>query len=411
MLVACGHETFFLTNESTAWFDARMTIRTIRHASVFGGLALIVACSGHYYASGPAAAPAAIRLKDVFRDDFRVGTAVSPRQFDERDSTDVGIIDKHFNTISPENVLKWEVVHPRPGVYDFSQSDRYVAFGERHGMFIVGHTLTWHSQTPQWVFEDSAGKPLTRDALLARLRDHIHTVVGRYKGRIGGWDVVNEALNEDGTMRQSPWLRIIGPDFVARAFTFAREADPAAELYYNDYSMENAQKRAGGVRLVKSLLDEGLKVTAVGMQDHLKMNWPSVAEEDSTIRAFAGLGVKVNITELDVDVLPQASPNRSADVGLRAAAAPALNPYAAGLPDSVQRALARRYADMFGVYLAHRDVIDRITFWGTQDGVSWLNGWPIRGRTSYPLLFDRGGRPKPAFDAVVAVATKGSRRH
>ncbi len=380
-----------------------MRITSLYRTAAVVSLALLAACA-HQSPEHVLPAPATARLKDVFRDDFRVGTAVSPRQFDERDSVDVAIITKHFNTISPENVLKWQVVHPQPGVYDFSQSDRYVAFGERHGMFIVGHTLTWHSQTPKWVFEDSAGRPLTRDALLARLRDHIHTVVGRYKGRIRGWDVVNEALNEDGTMRQSPWFRIIGPDFVAQAFAFAREADPNVELYYNDYSLENARKRAGGVRLVKSLLDAGLKVTAVGMQDHLKMNWPSVAEEDSTIRAFAALGVKVNITELDVDVLPQATQNRTADVGLRAAVNPALNPYAAGLPDSMQIALARRYAEIFGVLLAHRDVIDRVTFWGAEDGASWLNGWPIRGRTSYPLLFDRKGQPKPAFDAVVDVA-------
>ena len=384
---------------------------SMRHAASVGTLVLWIACVQQPAESArPVAAPATMRLKDIFRDDFRIGTAVSSRQFNERDSTDVAIITRHFNTISPENVLKWAVVHPRPGVYDFTQADQYVAFGERYGMFIVGHTLTWHNQTPKWVFEDSAGHPLTRDALLARLREHIHTVVGRYRGRIGGWDVVNEALNEDGTMRQSPWFRIIGPDFVARAFAFAREADPAVELYYNDYSLENAPKRAGGVRLVKSLLEEGLKVTAVGMQDHLKMDWPSVAEEDSTIRAFAALGVKVNITELDVDVLPQASRNRTADVALSAAMDPALDPYTAGLPDSMQFALARRYADIFRVLLAHRDVIDRVTFWGTSDGGSWLNGWPIRGRTSHPLLFDRKGQPKPAFDAVVEVATHGNAR-
>ncbi|CAN5436052.1 endo-1,4-beta-xylanase [soil metagenome] len=389
-----------------------MMIICLRHWAALGTFALVTACA-HQPAENalPAPAPASTRLKEVFRDDFRIGTAVSPRQFEERDSVAVAIITKHFNTISPENVLKWEVVHPRPDVYDFSQSDRYVAFGERHGMFIVGHTLTWHSQTPKWVFEDSAGHPLTRDALLERLRDHIHTVVGRYKGRIGGWDVVNEALNEDGTLRQSPWYRIVGPDFVEKAFAFAREADPNVELYYNDYSMENAQKRAGGVRLVKSLLDAGLKVTAVGMQDHLKMNWPTVAEEDSTISAFAALGVHVNITELDVDLLPQATQNRTADVGLRAATNPALNPYAAGLPDSVQRALAMRYADLFRVLLAHRDVIDRVTFWGTEDGASWLNGWPIRGRTSYPLLFDRKGQPKLAFDAVVDVRNTRAGAH
>ena len=348
-------------------------------------------------------------LKDVFRSAFRIGTALSPRQFMDRDPREVAIVARQFNTISPENVLKWEVVHPRPDAYDFGPADAYVAFGEKHHMFIVGHTLAWHSQTPRWVFEDSTGKPLTRDALLARLHDHIATVVGRYKGRVNGWDVVNEALNEDGTMRQSPWLRIIGPDFVAKAFQFAREADPNAELYYNDYSMENADKRAGCVRLIKSLLDLGIKITAIGMQDHLKMNWPTIEEEDSTITAFSALGVHVNITELDVDVLPQASRNRGADVSMREGPAPSLNPYAAGLPDSVQRALAMRYADFFKVWLAHRGVIDRITFWGVTDADSWLNGWPVPGRTSYPLLFNRQGVPKPAFHAVVDLMKNGAR--
>ena len=382
-----------------------MTFRPAHHSARACSVALLVlaACARQAHVEP---VPVFTTLKDAFRADFRVGTAVSPRQFNETDTASVALLTQQFNTISPENVLKWEVVHPQSGVYDFTPSDAYVAFGERHGMFIIGHTLTWHSQTPKWVFEDSAGGPLTRDALLARLRDHIHTVVGRYKGRISGWDVVNEALDEDGTMRLSPWLRIIGPDFVAQAFQFAKEADPAAELYYNDYSMENPQKRAGGIRLIKSLLDQGVTVNAVGMQDHLKMNWPTVAEEDSTIAAFVALGVKVNITELDVDVLPQATPNRGADVSMRAAAQTALNPYPAGLPDSVQRALTTRYVDMFRVFLKYGASIDRVTFWGVTDGDSWLNGWPIRGRTSYPLLFDRAGRPKAAFDGVMALARR-----
>lgn len=380
--------------------------RRFAHGSTQAGFAALILLAACAPQARVEPVPAATTLKDAFRTDFRVGTALSPRQFNEIDTASIALLTQQFNTISPENVLKWEVVHPQEGVYNFTPSDAYVAFGERHGMFIVGHTLTWHSQTPKWVFEDSAGNPLRRDALLARLRDHIHTVVGRYRGRIGGWDVVNEALNEDGTMRQSPWLRIIGPDFVARAFQFAKEADPAAELYYNDYSMENAQKRAGGVRLIKSLLDQGVTVNAVGMQDHLKINWPTVAEEDSTIGAFAALGVKVNITELDVDVLPQATQNQGADVGLRAATQAALDPYAAGLPDSVQRALTRRYVDIFRVFLKYSAAIDRVTFWGVTDRDSWLNGWPIRGRTSYPLLFDRNGRPKPAFDAVIALARR-----
>jgi endo-1,4-beta-xylanase len=349
------------------------------------------------------AAPTGPALKDVFKGAFRVGTAVYPRQFDERDKPSVRLIQYHFNTISPENVMKWEIIHPQPDVYNVGPADRYVGFGERNGMFVVGHTLVWHSQTPRWVFEDAAGRPLTRDALLARMREHIRIVVGRYKGRVGGWDVVNEALEEDGTLRQSPWLRIIGPDYIAKAFQYAHEADPGAELYYNDYSMERAAKRAGGVRLVKSLLDQGVRITGVGMQDHLKMSWPTVAEEDSTIAAFAALGVRVNISELDVDLLPPAMRDEGADVSLRAAGSASLDPYTRGLPDSVQRALAARYSEIFRVFLKHKDVIDRVTFWGLADGDSWLNGWPVRGRTSHPLLFDRRGRPKPAFTAVTSL--------
>lgn len=354
--------------------------------------------------AGAAAQSGPPSLRELFKDSFLIGAALSPRQFDETDAANAALVKAQFNTISPENVLKWQRVHPRPGEYEFGPSDRYVAFGERNGMVVIGHTLVWHSQVPRWVFEDSAGKPLTRDALLARMRDHIHTVVGRYKGRIRGWDVVNEALEEDGTLRQSPWLRIIGPDYIGKAFEYAREADPGAELYYNDYSLENAAKRAGCVRLVKSLQDAGIRVHGIGTQNHFKLGFPTMAQLDSTITAFAALGVKVHVTELDVDVLPAATTNTGADVSLRAAATPATNPYTAGLPDSVQQRLAQRYEDAFRVYLKHRDVIDRVTLWGVSDGDSWLNGWPVRGRTNYPLLFDRQLRPKPAFDRIVELA-------
>lgn len=350
-----------------------------------------------------------VALKDVFRGAFMIGAALNQNQFEESDTRGVPIIKAEFNTITPENVLKWESVHPRPGGYAFEAADRYVRFGTDNGMFVIGHTLVWHNQTPRWVFEDAAGKPLGRDSLLARMRDHIMTVVGRYRGRIRGWDVVNEALAEDGTLRKSPWLNIIGEDYIAKAFEYAREADPSAELYYNDYSMENPAKRAGGVALIRKLLSQGIPVKAVGLQGHQKMDWPSVAQEDSTIAAFAALGVKVNITELDIDLLPRAVRGSGADVSLNAGLQPALNPYASGLPDSVQQALASRYAELFGVFLKNRDVMDRVTFWGVTDADSWLNGWPVRGRTSYPLLFDRAGGKKPAFDAVVRVAERGAR--
>lgn len=343
-------------------------------------------------------------LKDVYKPAFMIGVAINQRQFSEQDTSGVSIITSQFNSISPENVLKWEKVHPQLDKYDFDGPDRYVAFGEKHRMFIVGHTLIWHNQTPRWVFQDDKGNPVDRETLLARMRDHIQTVVGRYKGRIGGWDVVNEALDEDGSMRQTPWAKIIGDDYVARAFEFAREADPKAELYYNDYSLENEPKRKGAVELIRKLQAQGIKVAAVGLQGHNKMDWPTVEQQDATIGAFAKLGIKVLVTELDIDVLPPAGQNRGADITLNVELQSQLNPYASGLPESVQQALARRYAELFRVYSKHRDVIDRVTFWGLTDKDSWLNNWPVRGRTSYPLLFDRNGQTKPAFDAVIAAA-------
>ena len=377
-------------------------IRTLRALATLTALAS--ACSPGTPSTAPTPAPAT--LKDAFAGSFLVGAALNESQFTEQDPRGVPIVKAQFNTVTPENILKWENVHPRPGEYAFDAPDRYVAFGEGNGMFIVGHTLVWHQQTPRWVFFDATGSRVSRDTLLARLRDHIHTVVGRYKGRIKGWDVVNEAVDEDGSLRKSLWLEIIGPEYIEKAFQWANEADPQAELYYNDYSVENAPKRNGIVALVKNLQAKGIRITAVGLQGHNRLEWPTLAQQDSTIAAFAALGVKVAITELDIDVLPRATRAQTADVSLSAAPAASLNPYAAGLPDSVQQALAKRYADLFSVYMKHRDAITRVTFWGVADGDSWLNGWPVRGRTSYPLLFDRAGQPKPAFDAVIRTAQK-----
>jgi len=353
-----------------------------------------------------AIASAQTSLKDAFQGAFRVGAALNPGQFEERDARGAAIVKTQFNTISPENVLKWESVHPRADSFNFAPADHYVEFGERNHMFIIGHTLVWHNQTPRWVFQDENAAPLGRDALLQRMHDHIRTVVGRYKGRISGWDVVNEALNDDGTLRQSQWLKIIGDDYIAQAFRFAHEADPAAELYYNDYSLENPAKRKGAIELIRKLKAEGVSITAVGSQEHDSLRGPSAEEVDAAISELAATGVKVNITELDIDVLPRASRQAGADVSLKVDAQAKLNPYAAGLPEDVQQALAKRYAELFGVFWKHRGTVTRVTFWGVTDGNSWLNNWPVAGRTSYPLLFDRKGEKKPAFDAVVAVAQK-----
>jgi endo-1,4-beta-xylanase len=360
-------------------------------------------------ASIAAAAQAPATLKDAYRDSFYVGAAINAAQFTGTDARGAAIVTSQFNSISPENVLKWERVHPKPDTYSFELADKYVEFGEKNHMFMVGHNLVWHNQVPDWVFQDEKGNPLTREALLKRMHDHIFTVVGRYKGRIQSWDVVNEALNDDGTLRQSKWLKIIGDDYIAKAFQYAHEADPNAQLNYNDYSLETEAKRNGAIALIKKLQAQGIPVAVVGIQGHDSLSWPSVELEDATITAFAKVGIKVAITELDIDVLPPVATG-SAEVSLSVKADPKLNPYVNGLPDAVQMALAKQYASLFAVYLKHSAVMSRVTFWGVTDKDSWKNDWPVVGRTDYPLLFDRAGEPKPAFDAVIQQATRPSQR-
>jgi endo-1,4-beta-xylanase len=348
-------------------------------------------------------------LKDAFKNQFLIGAALNEDQFSGKGGCADSLIPAQFNTISPENVLKWESIHPGPNQYDFGSADRYVQYGRKHKMFIVGHTLVWHNQTPAWVFRDDKGNPVDRETLLRRLHDHIATVVGRYKGKINGWDVVNEALNEDGTLRPSPWFKILGGDYLLKAYQFAHEADPKAQLYYNDYSLENAPKRAGAIALIQKLRSQGVPIAAAGLQGHYKMNWPAPAQLEETIKAFSALGIKVMITELDVDVLPAATRSEAAEVGMNFQLQARLNPYTNGLPDSVQQALAKRYADLFEVLVQNRKSLSRVTFWGVTDADSWLNKWPVKGRTSYPLLFDRQCQPKPAFDAVIQVARQSVR--
>lgn len=342
-------------------------------------------------------------LKVEFEDAFLMGSALNRSQISGEDVAGIELVKQQYNTITSENILKWENVHPEPDRYDFGPADQFVQFGEENNMFIVGHTLVWHNQTPEWVFRDEEGNRLEREELMERMRDHIHTVVGRYKGRIHGWDVVNEALNDDGSLRQTPWLEIIGEDYVSKAFEYAHEADPDAELYYNDYSLENPQKRKGAVELVQKLQNEGIPITGVGTQGHFSLEWPSLEQAEAAIEDFAGLGLDVMITELDIDVLPSVPGGQGADITMNAELKDSLNPYTEGLPDSVQQTLAQRYKELFELYFRHRDEITRITFWGVTDGDSWKNNWPVRGRTNYPLLFDRNHQPKPAFYSVIDI--------
>jgi endo-1,4-beta-xylanase len=347
-------------------------------------------------------------LKEAFKDYFLIGAAINRAQIYEEDKIGAGIVKTQFNTISPENVLKWGAIHPAPNRYDFAAADRYVEFGEKNKMVVIGHTLVWHNQTPDWVFKDREGEFVSRDELLKRMREHIHAVVGRYKGRIKGWDVVNEALNEDGSLRQTRWLKIIGDDYIAKAFQYAREADPNAELYYNDYSLENSSKRKGAIALMKKLLAEGVPIAAIGLQNHNSLNFPSLEQESTTIADFAKLGLKVNITELDVNVLPDPKGFEGAETTQKFGLDEKLNPYKNGLPAEMQNKLAQRYAELFSIFLKHRADIARVTFWNVTDADSWLNNFPIRGRTNYPLLFDRTGQTKTAFDAVIGRAASVS---
>ncbi len=334
-----------------------------------------------------------------------LGVALSRGQVEEKDPVALAIVTRQFDSATPENLLKWELVHPQPDRYDFEPADRLVAFGEKRGMAVIGHTLVWHSQTPAWVFAGKDGAPLDRETALARMREHILAVVGRYKGRIKGWDVVNEAISDDaqGTPRKSKWRDAIGDDYIAKAFEYAHEADPAAELYYNDYNLTNAPKRATAIRMVKDLKARGLRVDGIGEQGHWLIDGPSLADIEATITDIAGAGVKVVITELDVDVLPRDPGMYGADLEKRAKFRAETNLYPDALPKEKQEQLARRYADIFALFLKHREKIARVTFWGVTDAQSWLNGFPVPGRVNHPLLFDRSGQPKPAFDAVVEV--------
>lgn len=343
-------------------------------------------------------------LKDAFKKDFLVGAALGTSQVMGEEPKSLELVAKQFNAISPENLLKWQEVHPQPNEYEFDAADRYVEFGQQHGMFVLGHNLVWHNQTPRWVFEDEAGKPLKRDALLARLRDHIATVVGRYKGRINGWDVVNEAVDDDGTLRKTKWREIAGEDYLEQAFQMAHETDPNAELYYNDYNEWQAAKRRGIKELVHRLQAKGVRIDGLGLQGHWGLTYPSADEIEAMFQDYGDLGIKLMITELDVTVLPDANRARGADINRNEALRKELDPYADGLPAAIQKQLADRYAEIFRIFVKHSDKLKRVTFWGVHDGQSWRNGWPIRGRHDYPMLFDRALKPKPAFEAVIQTA-------
>lgn len=341
-----------------------------------------------------------IGLKDALKGKFLIGVAMNSDQITGKDTLADKLIIKHFNSIVAENCMKSGSLQPKEGEFNFTLSDQFVKFGEQHKMYIVGHCLIWHSQTPRWFFVDDIGNTVTKEVLIERMRKHITTVVSRYKGRVNCWDVVNEAINDDGTWRNSPFYKIIGKGFIKLAFQFAHEADPKADLDYNDYSMYREGRRNAVVNMIKELKADGVKITATGMQGHLGIDNLPIAELEKSIDAFAAQGVKVMFTELDINALPTPGNRGGADVSLNIQFNTKINPYPNGLPDSIATILHNRYADLFRMFLKHKGQISRVNMWGLTDGQSWLNGWPVRGRTNYPLLFDRDYKPKPIVETI-----------
>ncbi|WP_290568271.1 endo-1,4-beta-xylanase [Leeuwenhoekiella sp. UBA6783] len=347
-----------------------------------------------------------LKLKEALADKFLIGTALNARQIAGYHPEELAVVRENFNSIVAENCMKSERLVANQDVYDFTTSDKFVNFGIENNMVVHGHTLIWHSQTPKWFFKDSLDQEITREELIQRMKNHIHTVVTRYKGKIKTWDVVNEAVLDDGTLRKSKFYNLLGEDFIKMAFEFAHEADPEAELYYNDYSTALPEKREGIVRMVKKLQEQGVPIHGIGMQGHVGMDYPELEEFEKSITAFANLGLKVSITEFDITVLPSPWKNQGAEVSANFQYKEAMNPYPEKLPDTVSNALNQRYLEFFKLFLKHHKKIDKVTLWGVNDGNSWRNDWPVAGRTDYPLLFDRDNKPKSVVDSIIAIAKK-----
>jgi endo-1,4-beta-xylanase len=355
----------------------------------------------------PAAATAAddISLRTEFDGRFLIGTALNVRQVEAADPEFNAFILEHFNALTAENAMKWERIHPAEGEWNWEPADRIVEFAAEHGIHLTGHTLVWHQQTPDWVFQDADGNPASRELLLQRMQAHIEAVVGRYKGKVPSWDVVNEGVDEDGSIRDNIWRQIIGDDYMEKAFEFAQATDPDAILFYNDYNMFAPGRREGTIALIERLRANGIEKIGIGLQGHMRIDYPETLDEfERSIMAFGELGVDVAITELDVSVLPwPGEKNGGADIMDRHEFNTQMNPFADGLSAEAEAALDQRYLDLFRIFLAHSDKVTRVTFWGVNDSVSWRNNWPMRGRTDYPLLIDRENQLKPVWRDIITL--------
>lgn len=338
-------------------------------------------------------------LKDAFKDDFLLGTALNMWQVRNGSEEFHTLVRNNFNAIVAENCMKSEVLQPIENVFNFKDADELISLAERNGQVVTGHCLVWHSQTPTWFFRNDKGVLVDRETMIERLRKHIYTVVGHFKGRVKGWDVVNEAIEFDGSLRKSNFYKIIGEDYIRLAFQFAHEADPDAELYYNDFSMDNANKREATVRLIRDLKAHGLRIDAVGMQSHLAID-SNLKEYEKSMQAFIHEGVKVMATELDVSVLPWPSDQQSAEISTNFAYQEQLNPFRNGITAEKQAEQDEFMKRLFALYRKYSKNVSRVTFWGVTDGDSWKNDFPVHGRTDYPLAFGRDMKAKPWVNKI-----------
>jgi endo-1,4-beta-xylanase len=378
--------------------QAKMTLRNIASILMIPLLVACLAWAGSLGNKRSILHVAPPSLKAAFKNDFLIGAAINTRQIEEKDTGAASLIPRQFNALTPENIMKAEVIHPGWDTYHFDLADKLVAYARKNNMKVNAHNLIWHSQLPAFV-----RRMKDADSVRSYFVNHINTVAARYDGSVYSWDVVNEALNEDGTMRNSIFLQKLGDDFVVDAFRLAQKATPHSKLYYNDYNIEQPKKRAGAIALIKKIQAAGVRIDGVGIQGHWRAAHVPMADIEESIRAFSALGIEVMFTELDLSVLPNPGDRTTADVGQTAGYQASLNPYPEGLPDSVADMQASAYADLFRLFLKYPGKVSRVTFWGVGDGGSWLNDWPIRGRTNYPLLFDRQLKPKKAYFSVLAV--------
>ncbi|WP_165742064.1 endo-1,4-beta-xylanase [Pseudoalteromonas sp. Z1A6] len=353
----------------------------------------------------PAPAPA---LKNTFADSFKMGVAVNQDIVTGKNAAAQSIIAKQFNTVTLENAMKAEVIYPQQGKVDFSGADAFIDFAKQNNMFTVAHTLVWHNQTPDWFFTNSKNEPNTPAQQLEQMRKHIELVAGRYKNKVDAWDVVNEVIADDGSYRPTVWVNRVGDGdtMVKAAFKYAQQYSPNTELYYNDFNAWRPEKRDGIIRMIKMLQKEGIRIDGIGIQAHWGLNFPKMQFIEQAIDAYAALGIKVMITELDIDVLPLTKEGQITGTDMMKPQFQLeefetyLDPYKNGLPNDVEAQLNARYKALFELFYAKRDKIDRVTFWGLHDGMSWKNDYPIPNRTNYPLLWDRNLNPKPVIKTI-----------